>query len=225
MYKTSDDRMDRTYMNAFAYKLAMTLVLVGAVMWFLVGVLGWNPVRSLFGQGPLAQLIYIGIGVCGLVFLFQRDVYLPFLGEAHFPCGMVEPREPSGANTAVQVKVSPNKKVLYWATEPAMEKGQGQDATLPTWKDAYQQYQNAGVTVSNAEGVAILRVRRPQSYRVPFGKVLSPHVHYRVCETPERMHRVETVSLDSLDSSDASDASEGFEAHMVQKNSLQAADL
>ena len=194
---------DALYLKKLLYKWAIFLVLLGAVNWLLVGIFGWNVVRTLFGDGALAQLIYTLIGVSGLVLMFQRDVYLPFLGEAHLPCSVLENREPPGATKSVRIVVAPYKKVLYWAAEPATEDLK----SLPSWKGAYQKYENAGVATANAEGVAVLKVRSPQPYKVPFRGALSPHVHYRVCEDSGWMGRVNTIRVEQIE-----EGPEGFEA-------------
>lgn len=182
--------MDSRYFQAWIYKWAMVFVLAGAVNWLMTGIFGVNLVRSLLGQGVLAWFVYLIIGVAGLALLFRRDTYLPFLGETHLSCAVLQNRDPPGATLSVRITVPPNKKVLYWAAEPASDALKD----VLTWKDAYRGYENAGVTTSRPDGVAILKVRAPQSYTVPFRGVLSPHVHYRVCEEAGWMGRVETVS-------------------------------
>jgi uncharacterized membrane protein YuzA (DUF378 family) len=196
---------DAQYFKKLIYKWAMFLVLIGAVNWLLIGIFGVNMVRAMFGNGALAQIIYTLIGVCGIILFFQRDVYLPFLGESHVPCGILENREPPGATKSVRVVVAPYKKVIYWAAEPATEDLK----SLPSWKDAYKRYENAGVATANAEGVAVLKVRSPQSYKVPFRGALSPHVHYRVCEDAGWMGRVNTVHVDRIE-----EGPEGFEENV-----------
>jgi hypothetical protein len=69
---------------------------------------------------------------------------------------------------------------------------------LNSWKNAYLDYQNAGVAVSNGNGEAVLKIRDPQSYKVPFKGKLEPHVHYRVCGSGEEvgwMGKINTVML------------------------------
>ena len=107
----------------------------------------------------------------------------------------------------VKVVVTPNTKVVYWAAEPANENLK----TLKSWKDAYLEYENAGVTTSNGEGVAILKVRDPQAYKVPFKGRLESHVHYRVCNEAGWMGRVNTIFLNSS-------GPEGFENQITDKN-------
>ena len=50
------------------YYTALTLVIVGAINWLLVGLFNFNLVDAIFGIGSLlSRLIYIIVGVCGLV--------------------------------------------------------------------------------------------------------------------------------------------------------------
>jgi hypothetical protein len=123
--------------------------------------------------------------------MFNRDTYLPFLGQMVAPCSVLSESTPSGSTLEVKVIVSPNSKVMYWAAEPANEKYE----KINNWKQAYLNYDNAGVTTSDAEGVAVLKVRDPQSYRVPFKGRLDPHVHYRVCGEAGWLGRIQTVKV------------------------------
>lgn len=177
------------------FKWAMILLILGGINWFLVGVCNLNLVYSLLGEGALATLVYGLIGIAALGVLLDRDTYLPFLGPMVAPCSVLQNRVPPGATKDVQVLVAPHTKLIYWAAEPASEPLKG----LASWKEAYDRYENAGVATSDEHGVAHLKVRDPQSYRVPFKGKLEPHVHYRVCGASGWMGRVHTVDMVSHD--------------------------
>ena len=51
------------------HKLAMFLVIVGALNWGLVGVADFNLVTVIFGFGWVTRLIYILVGLSGLAML------------------------------------------------------------------------------------------------------------------------------------------------------------
>ena len=56
-------------MKALNY-IALSLVIVGAVNWGLIGFLDFNLVDALFGTGSvLSRIIYAVVGVCGLFFI------------------------------------------------------------------------------------------------------------------------------------------------------------
>ena len=46
-------------------------------------------------------------------------------------------------------------------------------------EQAYGAYSNAGVTVSDKNGFAVLTFNKGTGYIVPSGKYIKPHVHYR----------------------------------------------
>lgn len=49
-------------------KVLLVITIIGAVNWGLVGLLDFNLVAMLFGDGSLfARIIYTIIGICGLV--------------------------------------------------------------------------------------------------------------------------------------------------------------
>jgi uncharacterized membrane protein YuzA (DUF378 family) len=197
----------QTYVQKLLFKLAMVLVIIGGINWLLFGLFDLNLVSAIFGKSILATIIYVLVGLSAIFIMFDRDTYLPFLGPMVAPCSVLQNREPPGATKEIKVIVTPNTKVLYWAAEPASDKLE----KLNSWKQAYLDYDNAGVTTSNGEGVAILKVREPQSYKVPFKGQLQPHVHYRVCGEAGWMGKINTIFVND-------NKVEGFESHKTDKN-------
>jgi uncharacterized membrane protein YuzA (DUF378 family) len=178
------------YYAKFAHKLAVGLIIIGALNWGLVGTMKVNVVERLLGKGAASRGIYILVGLAALVLAFNRDTYLPFLGESVFPCSVLTDQVPAGATRAVQVQVTPGAKVIYWASEPA-----DGDGKMPNFEGAYRQYLNAGVTTADDTGLAVLKVREPQAYTVPFRGQLDPHVHFRICGMSGFIGRIKTVFL------------------------------
>jgi uncharacterized protein len=204
-----------TYIHKLFFYLAMILVIIGSINWLFVGLSNINAVTAIFGNGIISKFIYILVGLSAIGIMFDRDTYLPFLGPMVAPCSVLDNREPPGATKDVKVIVEPNVKLLYWAAEPASEGLK----TLNSWKQAYLKYDNAGVTTSNGEGVAIIKVRDPQPYKVPFKGKLESHIHYRVCGEDGWIGRIRTVFLNPS-------GAEGFENNTIDKNykSINLAD-
>ena len=176
------------------HKAAIAIVIVGALNWLGVGVLGYNAVARLLGARSIAtRIVYTIVGLAALTIMFHRDTYLPFLGEAVFPHTMIPEQIPQGADTQVQVKVRPHAKVIYWAAEPATEGMK----KLNDWRKAYLKFLNVGVVKADETGVATLLVRNPQPYTVPWMGRLEPHVHFRECEADGMMGRINTVYTSS----------------------------
>ena len=62
------------------YKICLGLVIVGALNWLLVGAFHFNLVAAIFGADSiLSRLVYIVVGICGLVCL---GLYARGLGSA-----------------------------------------------------------------------------------------------------------------------------------------------
>lgn len=106
-----------------------------------------------------------------------RNTYLPFLGPTVLPQSLL--KEPgkvakTGAtHVTLFANVPDNTKVIYWAAKSS------QDIIFEDPYVAYEDYTNAGVTlVKNKQ--ANLIIDCPSSYKIPSGKTLSPHVHYRI---------------------------------------------
>ncbi len=48
-------------------KIALALVIIGALNWLLVGAFNWNLVAAIFGEGSiLSRIVYVVVGLCGL---------------------------------------------------------------------------------------------------------------------------------------------------------------
>lgn len=180
------------YWQKMIHKLAMFVLVLGGLNWGLVGVTKINLVEKLFGRFGLTKAVYILVGLAALSVAFSRDFYLPFLGETHVPCGAIKEKTPEGATVALPIRVNPGQKVLFWASEPSTEKY----GLIHSWDEAYLGWENAGVTVADEKGLAVLRVRTPQPYTVPIKGKIESHIHYRVCMGNGMLGRVETAYLD-----------------------------
>lgn len=184
----------QVYLQKSIHKLAMILVIVGAIVWFIYGVTAGriNVVERLFGlasKSLFARAIFILVGLAAAYVMFDRDLYLPFLGETVIPNGALPEKTPERWNEKAVVDVPANTKIVFWAAEPATSDSMKGPA------EAYGAYENAGVTISSSEGKAELRVRRPQSYKVPVRGVLEPHIHYRIYTSEGMLGRIKTVFL------------------------------
>jgi uncharacterized membrane protein YuzA (DUF378 family) len=161
-------------------RLVHLIILIGALNWGFVGLLRFNVIMKLTSyifnpRNRIHRLIYIIIGLAAGVKLFKRDYYLPFLGKAAFPCGSLKLKYPKNADVATKIKTKPNANVIYWASEGT------NDIVVKNPLQAYDKYANAGVALSDNDGIATLKLRNPSAYNVPLGFTLKPHVHYRTC--------------------------------------------
>ena len=186
---------DLTYMyfQKWIHMFLVALILLGSINWLSVGIADVNLVRLVL---PLkyARWLYVVIGLAAIPLLFQRDMYLPFLGETVVPGGAMATKTPQNANDQVTIRTRPGAKVVYWAAEP--NPNQGTD--LPGPEKAYGEFQNSGVVVADSSGHAILRYRgTPQMYKVPMKGKLAPHVHFRIEEDSGFLGRVQTIFVKS----------------------------
>jgi uncharacterized membrane protein YuzA (DUF378 family) len=175
------------------YMLVIFLVLLGSINWLSISLANQDLVRLVLPP-RFAKWVYIVIGLSAVPLLFQRDMYLPFLGETVLPAAALAPKTPQNANDQVTIRTRPGAKVVFWAAEP--NPTQGKD--VPTFKEAYDAYENSGVVVADTSGHAILRFRGPpQAYSVPLKGQLEPHVHFRICDDNGMMGRVQTIFVKS----------------------------
>ncbi len=47
--------------------LWLALVVIGAINWALVGLFEWNLVEEIFGTGTVADVVYVIVGLAGLM--------------------------------------------------------------------------------------------------------------------------------------------------------------
>lgn len=168
---------------------SLLFIVIGALNWGLIGLFDFNAVGFIakYTVSWIEKLVYVLVGISSLVHIASRNYYLSFLGESVFPCTHMIEKIPENADVEVQIQTNPNSNVVYWAAETNKEVSEN------PWI-AYAEYSNAGVTRSDINGVATLRIRMPGSYKVKHGlKTLAPHVHYRVCKFPGMLSEVKTV--------------------------------
>lgn len=179
--------LNKLFMMKKIEMLTLMLIIVGSLNWGLVGVFGFNLVSAIAKHtfASLENLVYILVGLSALVHIMSRNYYLPFLGDAVFPCNSMMEKVPENANMSVKVEVEPNSNVVFWASESHNE------VMKNPWI-AYDQFSNAGVTRSDVNGAATLKFRSPSAYKVGY-RTLAPHVHYRVCKYPGMLAEVKTV--------------------------------
>lgn len=175
------------------YMVAMIIVLVGALNLGIAAVININLIKKLSEtiNIDIIRFFYIAVGLSALYLMFNRDTYLPFLGDAVYPCGTLNEKIPNDHTHEVTIKVPPNSNVVYWASEP---ENQELDIIPNPW-DAYQKYENSGVVIADNQGNAVIKFRIPKQYKIPSGRLLKPHVHYRFCKSPGMLSKIYTVNL------------------------------
>jgi len=147
----------------------------------LLSACAWLPYAMLSMQTNMWLRIALGIiGILSLVLLFERDMYLPFLADAAFPTSLLKQTESTSGDVVVTIEKLPkNVKVVYWAADPKDPRG----INVKDVKDAYGDYENAGVVTTNNTGSATISLKCPQPYKVTHFGVhdmeLPPHLHYR----------------------------------------------
>lgn len=178
------------YAYFWIHKIATILVVVGALNWGLVGAFNFNLVNYIFKNfKTIEKLIYILVGIAALSIMFFRDTYLPFLGNAVFPTGILQDSKPSNTDNNIQIKTHPNTKIIYWAAHPS-DKSPIRDP----WT-AYDAYDNAGITTSDNNGNATINFQSPSSYKIHSGFTINKHIHYRTVSEPGILSPIKTIFI------------------------------
>ena len=153
-----------------------------------------SSVRNIISEDsstPL-KILSLGAAVIAFYFLFQRDTYLPFLGYTAMPKSLIkEMIAPANSNVHATIHVNDvpdGTKIVYWGAKSSK-------VILPNPWDAYDQYQNAGVTEIRA-GKAQIRFYCPAKYKIPTGQTLKRHIHYRIVYNEGIVGPVQTTYVD-----------------------------
>lgn len=149
----------------------------------LLAACAWLPFAALNSSINIwLRIVLILVGTLAFIVLFERDMYLPFLADCAFPTSLITPTKSTESTSDTMVtlaKLPPNAKVVYWAATSKDPRAIGSKS----WKDAYGDYTNAGVTVANTDGLATVYVSCPQPYTVShfnfYQNEIPPHIHYR----------------------------------------------
>jgi uncharacterized membrane protein YuzA (DUF378 family) len=180
------------------FMFVMVFLILGALNYLSIALFKINFIQKITRKEKIAEIVYLLIGLSALYIMFDRDTYLPFLGRAVFPCDVLVESMPRDATLTLTLKVRPNSKVIFWASNPSTT------GEITDYKGAYGNYENSGVTKSNGEGIVKLNIMEPQPYYVPYksqpyifpGKNILPrHVHYRVCYSNGLIGPIRTVYL------------------------------
>ena len=195
MNKENCNEKKKMYKFYFMTKIRMlvtAVVIIGAINWGTTA-LGYNLVEilskfintALKTNLPIDKAIYILVALCGISLASKRTTWLPFLGRSVLPGSLVTKQTPTKADKKIKVRVQPNAKVAYWAAT-------GKDKKDQDVFDAYNNHSNSGVVIADNKGIAELAIVEGEGYRVPNGKRIPKHVHYRVIGN-SMMDRVRTV--------------------------------
>lgn len=152
---------------------------------------------SFISHPTVAKVLTIAIGISALRFAFDRDYFLPFLGHAVIPLN-IGSKPTTGILTKVKIRdLPPNVRVVYWGAQES-------NKPFDNPEDAYGNYNNSGMTLSDKNGEAFAEIICPAMYSVSkFGflkKNLRKHIHYRY-ELPKykgMLSRVYTINVDDI---------------------------
>jgi len=67
--------------------VALLVVVIGALNWGMVGLFNTNVVSDIFGGGTLTDVIYVVVGVCGLLYIPKLLATLHIGGHSPHPRG------------------------------------------------------------------------------------------------------------------------------------------
>ena len=173
------------------HKFVMLIIMLGALNYLSIAAFRFSIIQKITVKESFAEMVYFIIGICALYVVFNRDTYLPFLGETIIPCNVLQNSTPNNATKKITLQTLPNSKVIFWASEPS------ETGFIVDFKEAYGEFLNSGIATSNDDGIVEINIREPQPYFVPIKGILNPHVHYRVCDGKGTLGRVKTVFLDT----------------------------
>ena len=171
------------------HMLLLAIVFIGAINWGATAI-GYNLVdllsntlnKTFNSNLPINNVIYIIVALAAIKLATDKTTWLPFLGMSVLPSNLIPlTKSSSDNNKKINIKTYPNKKIAYWTAMPSV------NSEIPNVEEAYSDYSNSGVIMSNDKGEATIEIKEGSSYIVPSGKVIPKHVHYRVLGLPYGM--------------------------------------
>lgn len=191
--------------NIYIHLIAKLLLIIGGINYLLLSTTNIN-ILQLITIPYFTTVVYILIGLSALYLMFDRDYYLPFLGQTVIPLNsnpnilLNNPNIIHTLNTSVlkneevvRVNLSnlpANTRVIYWAAQ----KG---DNVVNNPIKAYGTYANMGVSKTDDKGNLVISINCPAEYKIQklgFSTKLTRHIHYRyeIPNVPGMFSRVYT---------------------------------
>ena len=146
------------------------ILALSAINYLFISELKWD-MFDLFQNKNITRIMYVGIALIGLYFLFNRNYYLPFLGPTVIP--IPEGPPPKNLINMTLHNLPKNTRIIYWAANPS-------DKISEDPFNAYNSYENSGVGKTDSDGTIVMRLACPGKYKVgKFKRLLKRHVHFR----------------------------------------------
>jgi len=182
---------------AWVYIVLKVIVIIGALNWGLIAI---NPQYDIFelissiSHNPdlTKKIIFAVISLSAVYILLQRKTYLPFLDISIAPISkFLKESKQKDFELELVIDAKGGEKVLYWAADKKSNEDTP-DTTTPN--EAYNDYDNSGISIVDKEGKAKLYVKCPKKYFVMYNKILPQHLHYRVI-TKGILGPIKTINL------------------------------
>jgi len=176
--------MNSTYIKTKLRMILLFFIILGSINYGFMS-FNNNLLELIFKSN--IKLLYLIIAISGLYISFDITTWLPFLGESILPSSLVPLHQPSNTDTIINIKTTPNTKIAYWASD-------NKDVT--NVNEAYNDYKNSGVVLSDNNGDAKLSIVKGNDYIVPSNKLIKKHIHYRTLGNEyQMMGKIETIFL------------------------------
>lgn len=154
--------------------LSRILLIITALNYVLIKLLKIN-LFSFIKNSDILLFLHLIMAIVVIYYLFNRDFYLPFLGETVIPVKNINNIEDGVLNFKIQ-NLPPNKRIIYWASKSSNQ-------VIGNPIDAYKGYTNSGITKTDSNGNVTIEISCPSDYVVQsFGmdKKIRQHIHYRI---------------------------------------------
>lgn len=158
--------------------ISRILLIITALNYVLIKLLNIN-LFSFIKNSDILLFLHLIMAIVVIYYLFNRDFYLPFLGETVIPIKDINniARSDDILNFKIQ-NLPPNKRMIYWASKSSNE-------VIENPIEAYKGYTNSGITKTDSNGNASIEISCPSDYYVKSfgmgtGKKIRQHIHYRI---------------------------------------------
>jgi hypothetical protein len=164
-----------TYLHFFI----MPLILLIVINYTLSSYCNKYDIFNYINNSKVKQFILTLLSLYSLYLLFNRNTFLPFLGETVLPskllCNNSNNNNIINNNNLIHLKINTDNdtdKIIWWAAD-----NDNSNIVIDNPNDAYKKYNNSGISLVN-NNIAEVVLLCPKSY-IAGGRELPKHLHYR----------------------------------------------
>jgi hypothetical protein len=147
--------------------LLFLLIIFSLISFIILGFTGYDLINIIseklkdYYNLPYDKFYYFIIGIIIIILITNPNYYRSILGKIEFPCNLLNESIPQNPNFTYSIRTKPFTKIIYWGADLNYNTHMNY---ILSKEEAYDKYNNSGVTIADKNGLAILTLRKPQKF-------------------------------------------------------------